>query len=422
MAKTLFRVLLIVIALLAAAALFCLLVYESVDEHSFPEVHVRAPGLVLSPVESDWSTAVLGGLLHKAGWHEDSGAAADLGEVLDFPGPFTFEEGYAATLELFREDEAVLLEDGPLPGDYECLICLEKPKEGRGSYGRFTFRLSFTVPEPEPEFFTGEDALRQGEVFVVRLTNVPKGETPAASTELGMSVFMPAGEGEWLAAIPVGNTRPPGVYTVSVATSSVKWEAKVTVKAFAFDTQNLIIDTSDPVISEANSPAAYAQYREKIPPLYETFDNEMHWGGVFAMPASGRISTQFGSIRYTNSNWSSPRHHWGVDIAADRGTPVNAPNGGRVVFAEYLLNTGNTAVIEHGGGLKSYYYHMDALHVRPGDMVKKGDRIGDVGSTGYSTGPHLHFETRIGNQAINPLMLCEASSSLLFFEETAGQL
>jgi murein DD-endopeptidase MepM/ murein hydrolase activator NlpD len=275
---------------------------------------------------------------------------------------------------------------------------------------------SLPVPVPEPEFFTSELSLVQGEVFVMKLTNVPLDIKPVATTELGLSVFTPAGDGEWFAAIPIGNTRQPGIYKISAGAGAFEWETQVLVNAYDFDTQNLIVDTSNPTIVEANSPEAYQQYREKIPPLFETYDEQTYWEGTFVRPVSeGRISTSFGAIRYTNSNWSNPRHHWGIDIAADTGTLVIAPNHGRVVLAEYLLNTGNTAVIEHGGGLKSYYYHMDSLAISLGDMVQKWGPIGTVGSTGYSTGPHLHFEMRIGNQAVNPLMLFENSASLYFF-------
>lgn len=118
-------------------------------------------------------------------------------------------------------------------------------------------------------------------------------------------------------------------------------------------------------------------------------------------PVQGRITTEFGLLRYTNGS-KTPSGHSGVDIAAPRGTPVSAPAAGRVVFSEYLLNTGNTLVIEHGGGLKSYFYHMDSLTVKVGDILTKGQNVGTVGTTGYSTGPHLHYDVRIGSKSINP--------------------
>ena len=427
MKKKLFILALIVAALVLAAAIFGKFIYDSVDGDSVPNVAIEAFGVTLEPVKSNWNATVFKGMAYKELISEDRSAALDIGELTDLTDTTVLPVGYEASYELFCDDFFVSAgrmdqwreEFYSEPGSYELSVLLEKKKEERKGYGSFSFLIRFSVPlpPPEPEFFTGNTSLAQGEVFVMKLTNIPADERPAADTDLGMSVFTPIGEGEWFAVIPIGNTRAPGAYKVTATTASDKWEVEVEVKKCDFDTQNLIIDTQDPVISEANSPEAYAQYRAKIPPLFDTYDSEMYWDGTFIRPVSGRISTQFGSIRYTNSNWSNPRYHWGVDIAADKGTPVKAPNNGRVVFAEYLLNTGNTVVIEHGGGLKSYYFHMDALYVNAGEMVKKGDHIGDVGSTGYSTGAHLHFEMRIGNQAINPLRLCEGSASMYALED-----
>ena len=413
-------ILLSVFVILLGAGIAGISIYDSVDEGRVPFVTVSVFGAELTPVKYGWHEPVFKGLAYKEFTSENKNAALDIGELSGADAEASVPGGYDAAYELIYED--VVVSAGSMdqldeelygdPGNYELLILLEKLKEEYKEYGFFSFWIKFTVPEPEPEFFTGNTSLSQGEIFVVKLTNVPEGTTPAAETELGLAIFTPRGGGEWFAAIPVGNTRAPGVYKVAVSDGKYKWETEVNVGKYNFSTQNLIIDTTDPVISEANSPAAYQQYREKIPPLFDTYDNEIYWKGTFAMPAQGRISTQFGSIRYTNSDWSNPRYHWGADIAADKGTPVSAPGAGRVVFAEYLLNTGNTVAIEHGGGLKSYFYHMNALYVNAGDMVQKGDRIGEVGSTGYSTGPHLHFEMRIGNQAINPLILCDGSASL----------
>ena len=418
--KKLLIIVLSLTVLLFAAGITGIMIYESVDESKVPLVSVNVFSTEISPKSYYWQAAVYGGLFYKEFRSEHEDQAADIGELSDFAADLILPEGYEASYELFyggdfisaggawQLDEA--LYSGP--GEYELSLTLEKPAGSREDYGSFSFGIKFEVPYPEPEFFAGNTSLFQGEVFVIKLINVAPHVIPAAETGLGMSIFTQQEEGVWFAAIPVGNTRAAGNYIVKARAGEHEWETTVTVKAFSFDTQNLIIDTSNPTISVANSAEAYAEYREKIPPLYDTYDSDIYWEDTFIRPVSGRISTSFGSIRYTNSNWSNPRYHWGMDIAADEGVPVIAPNDGRVVFAEYLLNTGNTAVIEHGGGLKSYYYHMNALYVNAGDMVNKGAFIGEVGSTGYSTGPHLHFEMRIGNQAINPSMLFEQSASL----------
>ena len=130
----------------------------------------------------------------------------------------------------------------------------------------------------------------------------------------------------------------------------------------------------------------------------------------------GRVTTEFGVYRYTNGS-DRPRRHTGVDFAIEEGTPVPASNAGRVLFAGDVIITGKSVVIEHGGGLKTYYYHLSELNVETGAMVEKGEIIGLVGMTGYSTGPHLHFEVKLGDYALSPWELFDGSSDLYRWEE-----
>jgi murein DD-endopeptidase MepM/ murein hydrolase activator NlpD len=120
------------------------------------------------------------------------------------------------------------------------------------------------------------------------------------------------------------------------------------------------------------------------------------------MPTSGRLTTDFAQIRFVNNEISSSRHS-GIDIATLSGTAVVAPNRGTVTLAAPgLLSTGNTIVMDHGMGLFTSYYHLSAMNVNAGDVVNKGDVIGAVGSTGFSTGPHLHYAVSIYNTYVNP--------------------
>jgi murein DD-endopeptidase MepM/ murein hydrolase activator NlpD len=89
------------------------------------------------------------------------------------------------------------------------------------------------------------------------------------------------------------------------------------------------------------------------------------------------------------------RQHNGVDLAAPTGTPVYATADGRVGMAQWYSSYGNYVQIEHGGSLQTRYAHLSSYTVQPGTMVRKGDLIGYVGSTGRSTGPHLHYEVRV---------------------------
>jgi murein DD-endopeptidase MepM/ murein hydrolase activator NlpD len=120
------------------------------------------------------------------------------------------------------------------------------------------------------------------------------------------------------------------------------------------------------------------------------------------MPVAGRLTTDFAEIRYVNNELSSSRHS-GIDLAAPSGTKIQAPNNGKVTLAASgLLSTGNTIVIDHGLGLFTSYYHLKTMNVKVGEFVKKSDIIGTVGSTGFSTGAHLHYGVSIYNTLVNP--------------------
>jgi len=110
----------------------------------------------------------------------------------------------------------------------------------------------------------------------------------------------------------------------------------------------------------------------------------------------GRISSKFG--------WRGRKMHKGLDIAASRGTPIHAVEEGEVVRAKYVRGYGNLVEIKHSELYSTRYAHNQKNLVKPGDYVRKGQIIGFVGSTGRSTGPHIHFEVRQNGVAINPIL------------------
>jgi murein DD-endopeptidase MepM/ murein hydrolase activator NlpD len=114
------------------------------------------------------------------------------------------------------------------------------------------------------------------------------------------------------------------------------------------------------------------------------------WRAPFQWPATGRISTHFGAQRVYGDIPAS--YHGGMDIAAPHGTPVKAPIPGvvRLAAGPFMLE-GNLIIIDHGRGLFSAMMHLSKLEVKPGDIVAQGQVIGRIGSTGRSTGPHLHW-------------------------------
>lgn len=118
-------------------------------------------------------------------------------------------------------------------------------------------------------------------------------------------------------------------------------------------------------------------------------------------PATGEVSDSFGGRRDPFGGGAS-EFHSGQDISAPAGTPVIAPGTATVASANYQNGYGSIIVLDHGGGLTTRYAHLSKIHVGVGQVVERGQHIGDVGSTGRSTGPHLHYEVRLNEIAVNP--------------------
>ncbi len=116
-------------------------------------------------------------------------------------------------------------------------------------------------------------------------------------------------------------------------------------------------------------------------------------GGVITSPQGWRVHPIFGTSIY----------HAGMDIGVDEGTPVHAADDGVVVDADWLGGYGNCVIIDHGNGMQTVYAHNSALVVSAGQSVSKGELIAYAGSTGYSTGPHCHFEVRINGEPVDPM-------------------
>ena len=114
-------------------------------------------------------------------------------------------------------------------------------------------------------------------------------------------------------------------------------------------------------------------------------------------PIQGRITSRYGvSSRIRKSN------HTGLDIAATKGTPIKVVATGTVISAKYDGSYGNLVEIDHGNGVETWYAHTSKMYVKAGQRVEAGDVIAAVGSTGNSTGPHLHLEIRVNGEHVNP--------------------
>lgn len=138
------------------------------------------------------------------------------------------------------------------------------------------------------------------------------------------------------------------------------------------------------------------------------FEPARRWVGRFARPLFGAQTTAFGQGRSINGG-PIGGYHTGMDIAGDRGDPVRAAAAGVVFWVGEMPIRGRSVIIDHGAGVKSGYHHLDATLISVGATVEAGHVVGTVGSTGFSTGPHLHWEVTVWGVNVDPLQWTTAS-------------
>jgi murein DD-endopeptidase MepM/ murein hydrolase activator NlpD len=216
----------------------------------------------------------------------------------------------------------------------------------------------------------------------------------------------------WHGLLGVPLDAAAGTHTITVRSATdgaaVEGVLGLEVVEKAFETRQLRV-----AARYVNPPAAERLRTERdARRLAEIFQRvtDRRWDGAFLPPVPGRATSSFGRLSVMNGE---PRgRHLGADFSARTGTPVRAPNAGRVALAHDLFLSGNTIVIDHGGGLFSLLAHLSRMDVQEGDAVSRGDVLGASGATGRVTGPHLHWAVRLGDLSVDPQSLIAASARL----------
>jgi murein DD-endopeptidase MepM/ murein hydrolase activator NlpD len=149
-------------------------------------------------------------------------------------------------------------------------------------------------------------------------------------------------------------------------------------------------------------PQVRAQEDAALVPYHATASGPPRWDGLFLKPVQGEVTTIFGIERTYNSH-TYVVHHGGTDFAAAIGDDVHVANNGVVVYVGLQPLRGNVLIIDHGAGVYSTYAHLSKILVQPGQEVRKGQVVAAVGSTGLSTGPHMHWEVWAGGANVDPI-------------------
>ncbi len=250
--------------------------------------------------------------------------------------------------------------------------------------------LEVRVMPPDPEL---------GDTIAVEVTTEDSESPPKVTVgEQTYPVFK--NNDKYRAFIPTSPLDTPGKMTLSVRGDGRTSNMGVWLKNRTFPIQRIRLT------GKAGRPATPLEL-EQVSVFKQIVTPEKFWQGSFMRPNPSRVSTGFGVRRYYNDVFAQDYYHKGVDYAGDYGSPVVAPAAGKVRLvgredAGFHVH-GNVVGIDHGQGVLSIFMHLQDIDVVEGSTVQAGERIGTIGSTGASTGPHLHWGLYVNQVAVDPV-------------------
>jgi murein DD-endopeptidase MepM/ murein hydrolase activator NlpD len=217
----------------------------------------------------------------------------------------------------------------------------------------------------------------------------------------------PSGNGFFTTLIGVDLEAKPGLVNVIVksTTSSAtlrESQIRLQIKPKSFKQESFSVAAEFDQLS-AEVIERIRKDQDQFSRAFMSSAPERLWEGSFLLPVSSDVTSPFGYRRVINGTPRAP--HTGVDLKAALGTEVMAANHGRVVLLGDFFFSGNSLVLDHGGGLYTVYFHLSEFKVEAGAPVRKGDLIGLSGMTGRVTGPHLHWGARLNNARVDPFEL-----------------
>lgn len=261
------------------------------------------------------------------------------------------------------------------------------------------FLLSVVLPAQDLQVKAASEVL-QGNTLRIELQLLGPVSPAGWSAEFrGRRVpLYPDGPGRLLGLMPVSATDEPGADTLVVRNSDnrPRFRQTVEVKDAKFRVQNIR------ATSRMQSLKPMPGEMEAIRALQDLASPERYWTEPFVAPTPQCMNSPFGVQRHHNGK-PTGNFHRGVDYRSPEGTPVLATAAGTVQIAKMFRMHGGTVGLDHGQGLSSVYIHLSKLAVKEGATVRQGDVVGYVGSTGFATGPHLHWGLYVNGLPVNPL-------------------
>ncbi len=216
---------------------------------------------------------------------------------------------------------------------------------------------------------------------------------------------------QWQALIGIPLTTQPGEHTITVQNDSkVAEPIAFTVNLKNYAVQHITLKNTRKVTPPAQDLKLINNQAAIINRLLARFTQQNSIDTDFIWPVQGRISGGFGLRRIFNHIEKDP--HNGIDIAAKKGTPIQAPANGKVINTGNYFYSGNTVFLDHGQGLISLYAHLDSIQVHTGQHITRGTILGTSGQTGRATGPHLHWGIVLNGARVNPSLFIHTPHKL----------
>lgn len=263
------------------------------------------------------------------------------------------------------------------------------------------FKFILNVEKPV-KFKLSKTKFTQGEMLYLNAFNIKnKEELLITLDEKKLEIYQNGNV--YTAVIPSSYYDKAGSKNLHISYGEYKENIQLELVERVFEIQDLKI--SKAISDRTRTDEAYREFAKYYPAalkknIYKREEFDMaKWG--FVLPSTGFLTTEYGERRFVNGSPTSYRHS-GVDIADGTGTRINSTADGMVVMARDLILTGKSVVISHGNNIFSTYYHLDTLDVVENDEIKIGQKIGTMGTTGFSTGPHLHFMISYKNINLEP--------------------
>jgi murein DD-endopeptidase MepM/ murein hydrolase activator NlpD len=250
-----------------------------------------------------------------------------------------------------------------------------------------------------PSILLSPKKIVPGGLMVVTVKNTAG---PVEGSFNGKHLFFNPAKKAFKAVVGIDLKTDPGTYPLALTVDGRSIARDVVIARKKYPVQKLTLPEDMVVLSPENEARADRDQR-KMAAIWPV-DSLRVWQGNYIDPLPGKaLGTPFGVRRIINN--IPKNQHSGVDITADEGDPVRAPNDGVVILVDDQFYSGNSVVLDHGQGIYTMFFHLSKFKVKYGQAVRKGEVIALVGSTGRATGAHLHWGVRVQGAKVDPLAL-----------------